>query len=160
MSFKSLSFLLALAYAFLLGCAYASDEDETAIRALIEERRVAWNAQDTDAYSRILTEDADIWSATGRSAYGREEVIKLYLEQRKGTYRTANISSTQVTRIKLVRPEVALVDAEGELTGARSSDGAMLPPIKGQVLFLVVRENGRWLISSIRGVTRIPSQAR
>ena len=154
MTFKRPSFLLVLTYVLWLGCVYAGDEDETAIRTLIEQRRVAWNAQDIDAYGRILTDDADISSATGRSAYGREEIIKLYLEQRKGAYRTANINSTHVTRIKLVRADVALVDAEGELIGARGTDDALLPPVKGQVLFLVVRE---WSLANLINSRRDPN---
>ena len=58
----------------------AADRDEEAIRAVIEQRRVAWNAGDTDAYARLLTPDADLMSATHRSAYGREAIIQLYLE--------------------------------------------------------------------------------
>lgn len=134
------------------------DADEEAIQLLIEQRRVAWNAEDVDAYARLLAEDADILSSTGRSASGREEVIRLYVDQRSGAYRGASITSTVVTRVKFVRSDVAVADAEAELAGLRGREGNALAPIKGQVVFVLVKEGGRWLISSIRGVTRVPVQ--
>ncbi len=155
-----LACMLWLTCALSANAVYAAEAnaDEEAIRAVIEQRRVAWNAEDVETYARLLTEDADIMSSTGRLAYGREDVIKLYVEQRSGAYRGATITSMHVTRIKLVRPDVALVDAEGELVGARGADGNVWAPIKGLVIFLLAKERGHWLISSIRGVTRIPTQ--
>ena len=46
---------------------------------------------------------------------------------------------TPLTRIKLVRPDVAVVDTEGELVGVRSTDGNVIPSIKGQAVFLVIK---------------------
>jgi uncharacterized protein (TIGR02246 family) len=140
-------------------CAAGIPAEEEAIRLLIEQRRIAWNAEDVDAYARLLAEDVDILSSTGRSASGREEVIRLYVEQRSGAYQGATIASTVVTRIKFVRPDVAVADADAELAGLRGREGNTLGPIKGQVVFVVVKEAGTWLISSIRGVTRIPVQS-
>ena len=45
--------------------------DEQAIVALVAAREAAWNAGDTEAYAQLLTEDADLLSATGRAARGR-----------------------------------------------------------------------------------------
>ena len=135
------------------GAAYAepNDGEEAAIRKVIEQRRVAWNAQDTRSYAALLAPDADIVSSTGRSAQSREKIIKLYVEQRRGAYRTATITSTVVKRVKFVRPDVALADAEAELEGARGPDGGQVAPTRSLVYFILIREGERWLISSIRG---------
>ena len=126
--------------------------DEAVIRKVIEQRRVAWNAQDTRSYAGLLAADADIVSSTGRAAESREEIIKLYVDQRAGAYRTATITSTVVKRIKFVRPDIALVDAEAELEGARGPDGSVVAPTRSLVFFILTKEGDRWLISSIRGV--------
>jgi uncharacterized protein (TIGR02246 family) len=147
---------------FIAALAGAQSGEEAAVRRLIEERRLAWNAQDTQRYAALLAVDADIVSATGRSAQGREEVIKLYLEQRAGAYRTASITSTVVKRIKFVRPDIAVADAEVELEGARGMDGNVVPPAKTLVFFIVTKEGDQWLISSIRGapISTIQSSKR
>ena len=156
-----LSGLLWLMWLVCTGAGHAAgtDADEQAIRLTIEERRVAWNTDDVNAYRRLLAEDADILSSTGRYARGREEVIRLYVEQRAGAYRGASITSTVVARVKFAGPDVAVADAEAELAGLRGSDGNAMAPIQGQVLFILVKQGERWLISSIRGAVRVPVQS-
>ena len=148
--------LLLLASVLGAIAASVSETDEDAIRRVIEQRRLAWNAQDTKAYASLLTPDADIVSATGRSAHGRDEVIQLYVEQRSGAYRGATVVSTFVTRIKFVRPEVAVVDADFEIEGVRGRDGNTMPPVNGLNSFVLVKGNGRWLILSIHGIPKSP----
>ena len=131
--------------------AEANNGEEAAIRQVIEQRRLAWNARDTSGYAALLARDADIVSSTGRSAEGREEIIKLYVEQRAGAYRSAAITSTVVKRIKFVRPDIALADAEAELEGARGPDGGVVAPTRSLVFFILTKDGDRWLISSIRG---------
>ena len=144
---------ICIASAVFFGAAYAEPNsgDEAAIRKVIEQRRAAWNAQDTRSYAALLAADADVVSSTGRSAESREEIIKLYVDQRAGAYRTATITSTVVKRIKFVRPDIALADAEAELEGARGPDGSVVAPTRSLVFFILIKDGERWLISSIRG---------
>ena len=156
---RTADLILVLVAAFCAMPADGSEADSAAIREVIEQRRVAWNAEDSDTYAKLLTSDADIVSATGRAAYGRDEVLRLYQEQRAGAYRGATVLSMVVTRIKFVRPDVAVVDAEFEIEGVRGQDGKTIPLVTGLNNFLVVKENGRWLISSIRGIPKSTIQA-
>jgi len=148
-----LIYYISVVAMLVFDAAYAepNNGEEAAIRKVIEQRRIAWNAQDTRGYAALLAPDADSVSSTGRSAEGREEIIKLYVEQRREAYRTATITSTVVKRIKFVRPDVALADAEAQLEGARGPDGSVVAPRRTMVYFILIREGERWLISSIRG---------
>ena len=56
-------------------------DEQQAIVALVAAREAAWNAGDTVAYAQLLTEDADIVSATGRPARGSDALLKLFAEQ-------------------------------------------------------------------------------
>jgi len=64
------------------------------------------------------------------------------VDQRKTAYRSPTINATQVVRIKLARPDVALVDAEAELSGMHGADDNVLPAIKGKVRISVRFEGG------------------
>ena len=50
---------------------------EAAIAGVLEARRIAWNGGDLEGYRRLLTEDADVVSATGRKSAGRDALIAL-----------------------------------------------------------------------------------
>jgi uncharacterized protein (TIGR02246 family) len=124
---------------------------EAAIAAVLEARRVAWNAGDLEAYRRLLTEDADVISATGRKSIGRDAVIALSAQQkRQPSYRDATITATEVHAIRLLSPDVALVDATYHMTGVRIPEDSEARPIAGSILFVMTRQHGAWCIASIR----------
>jgi uncharacterized protein (TIGR02246 family) len=129
-----------------LELAQVPEADERAIVRVIADRQAAWNAGDEQAYARLLTEDADLASSTGRYARGRESVIQLYREQRQGTLAGAS-TRMRVDHIRLVRPDVALVEAERELTGLQTASVAA----QSRTTFVLVKgADGRWLITAQR----------
>jgi uncharacterized protein (TIGR02246 family) len=124
--------------------------DEKAITALVAAREAAWNAGDVAAYRELLTEDADIVSATGRAARGRDAFLKLYSEQHAGALAGA-VTHTKVTHVRMLGDDVALADVSYAMTGGR------VAAIRhGLMAFILRRDNGRWRISAIRS---IPAQA-
>ena len=131
--------------AALIGWQKAFRFDEQAVTALIAEREAAWNAGDTEAYAQLLTEDADIVSATGRSARGRAEVLKLYAEQHAKAYAGVR-THTKVTHFRLLGKDVALADVEYELEGGKKVEAIR----KGVMAFVLRRDAGRWRIAAIR----------
>jgi len=133
--------------------------DEDAIREVLVRRRLAWNARDSAAYAQLLTEDADIVSATGRSAAGRDAILRLLAEQHAGPYHGVTITNTDVTKIKFVRGDAAIADADFQLDGMHADDGSALPPLRGVLSFVLCKRAGRWLISSIRGMPNEPFPA-
>lgn len=124
--------------------------DEVAIKELVAAREKAWNAGDVDGYRALLTEDADIVSATGRAARGRDAFLKLYAEQHAGALAGA-VTHTKVTHVRMLSDDVALADVTYEMTGGKAAAIR-----RGLMAFILRRENGRWRISAIRS---IPAQA-
>lgn len=123
-----------------------SKTDEQAITALIAAREAAWNAGDTEGYAQLLTEDADIVSATGRPARGREALLKLYAEQHANAYAGVR-THTRVTSVRMLGKDVALADVEYELEG-----GKVDAIRKGSIAFVVRCDAGRWRIAAIRSM--------
>jgi len=120
--------------------------DEQAIVALVAAREAAWNAGDTVAYAQLLTEDADIISATGRPARGREAVLKLYAEQHANAFAGVRTHTT-VTQVRMIGRDAALADVSYELAGGRV-DAIR----RGTMAFVLRKDAGRWRIAAIRSI--------
>ncbi|MFY9314968.1 MAG: SgcJ/EcaC family oxidoreductase [Burkholderiales bacterium] len=121
--------------------------DEQAIRDVVATRETAWNAGDTVAYSQLLTEDADIVSATGRPARGRDALLKLFAEQHANVYAGVR-THTNVTHVRMLSPGVALADVSYELEGGK------VDAIRKGLMAFILRKDaaGRWRIAAIRSV--------
>jgi uncharacterized protein (TIGR02246 family) len=113
--------------------------DEQAIVALVAARQEAWNAGDTVAY-------ADIVSATGRPARGREAVLKLYAEQHANAFAGVRTQTT-VTQVRMIGGDAALADVSYALEGGR------VDSIRRGTMAIVLRKDaGRWRIAAIRSI--------
>jgi proline iminopeptidase len=124
--------------------------DEAALRSVIAARDRAWNGVDTAAYARLFTPDADQLSATGRGAEGRDAVVALLVDLRASVYAGASVTN-RVLKIRLLRPDVALVDTEYELSGLKAT-AAQRVADHGRILFVLRKVENRWLIAAIRGI--------
>jgi len=130
---------------------------EAAIADVLEARRLAWNAGDLKGYRKLLTKDADVVSATGRKSAGRDALIALSAEQKQQpSYRDAIITATQIHAIRLVTPDVALVDATYRMTGVRIPADSEARLVAGSILFVMVEQAGAWRIASIRALPPSP----
>ncbi|MDO9059746.1 MAG: SgcJ/EcaC family oxidoreductase [Bradyrhizobium sp.] len=130
---------------------------EAAVAWVLEARRAAWNEGDLESYRRLLTSDADLVSATGKKSAGRDALVALSAEQkRQPSYRDAIITATQIDAIRLVTPDVALVDATYRMTGVRIPADSGARAVAGAILFVMVQQNGTWRIASIRALPPSP----
>lgn len=123
------------------------EKERQAIRELVAAREAAWNAGDTAAYAQLLTEDADILSASGRAARGRDALLKLFAEQHANAYAGVR-THTSVASARMVSPDVALADVDYRLEG-----GAVDAIRKGVMAFVLKKDPaGRWRIAAIRSI--------
>jgi uncharacterized protein (TIGR02246 family) len=139
----------------LVGQTHTNRDDELGIRNLIQQRQESWNSGDVNAYGRLLTEDADLFSATGRLAEGRRAILDLYVAQRAGAYKGAQ-TATPIESIRSVSKDVAIVNSRFQLSGLRATDGSLLGTRRGLLTIVVVKRKGRWFITCMRGIPDIP----
>ena len=131
---------------------------EAAIAEVLQARRAAWNAGDLEGYRKLLTPDADVISATGRKSTGRDAVIALSaLQKLEPSYRDATITATEIHAIRLIGPDAALVDATYRMTGVRIPVDTEARAVDGPILFVMAKQDGQWLIASIRAGPPSPS---
>lgn len=119
--------------------------DSPAIHKIYADFNDSLNNHDAHAVAMLFAEDADFLQGTNHSN-GREAI-----EHRLGPLfarRGMNLHrEVTLQRIRFLRPDVAAVYGEYDQSGLMSQDGTAAPPSKGLYDWIVVKDNGRWLIS-------------
>jgi len=108
-----------------------------------------WDEHDTAAMAALWREDGDLINPFGRKASGRVQVEELLRDEHAGPMR---LSSYRVVGIwaRELRPGLAFLEWDGEITGMRAGDGEKLPPFKHHVSALIERRDDAWLLIAAR----------
>ena len=99
---------------------------EKAIRAIVAEQAVAWNAGDGARYASRLAPEASFTNLFGMVMYGAPAFAKRHQEI-LSTFYKGTTKKHAIRRIRFVTPDVAIVDIDNEVHGVK----AMPPGIVG-----------------------------
>ena len=133
----------------LLGsrCALAAGGDSAAIEHVIDGFTADFNRHDAHGVSTWFTEDADFINVQQAVSQGRKNIeehfVPLFSGRLKNARRTISVKS-----IRFITPNVAAADIDYELTGAINVNGTADPARKGLYDWVLVKQNGKWLISA------------
>jgi uncharacterized protein (TIGR02246 family) len=117
-----------------------SPEDEAAIRKLLAGITAAFNQHRGDLISAASTDDFDMVNPPGTYSSGKPDFRDAF----RGAFRNATVVAA-IERIRFIRPDVALVDGTFDISGSE-----ITPAPKGLRTFVLVKENGRWMITALR----------
>jgi uncharacterized protein (TIGR02246 family) len=125
-----------------------SPEDIKAVDALVHSNP-----------SDHVTEDVSFTNIFGTVRFGREEFIKRHKEIAQTFFKGATPKST-ITKLRFIRPDVAVVDVAGELSGIQKvypglpvgKDGVL----RNKLLLVLVKENGVWWITEFHNIAETP----
>jgi uncharacterized protein (TIGR02246 family) len=118
----------------------ANPEDELAIRKVLADTTAAFNQHNRYLNPEATTDDFDLVNPPGTYTSGKADLQDAF----RGAFRNARMVAT-VDRIRFIRPDVALVDGTFEISGSEIS-----PAPKGLRTIVMVKENGRWMITALR----------
>jgi uncharacterized protein (TIGR02246 family) len=144
----SLAIFLALMFAPALSRAQMPsnmDADSAAIKQCVAAWEDAWNRHDAHATAVAYVEDGDFSSTTGVPSHGWKELEAHYNEIFTTFLKDAHRTDT-VRSIRFLRPDIASVDIDWQMTGARTRDGKDAPNRKGLLTWVVTKRNGQWMI--------------
>ena len=141
------AFLLALACPVLAQAQSVSKEDDVALREVVRKYVDAREARDAKAVEALLTPDADQLVSDGTWRHGRESLVQGMLESSRKNPAKRTID---VETVRLVTPDVALVDGRYTQTGAASDVRAMW------TAFVMKRTAEGWKIAAIRNMLPAP----
>ena len=125
-----------------------SPEDVKAIEALVHSNP-----------SDHVTEDVSFTNIFGTVRFGREEFIQRHKEIGQ-TFFKGTTGKSSITKLRFIRPDVAVVDVSGELSGFQKlypglpvgKDGIL----RNKLLLVLVKENGVWWITEFHNVAVTP----
>ncbi|QBS42494.1 SgcJ/EcaC family oxidoreductase [Nocardia sp. CS682] len=124
----------------------AQHVDEAAIRDLFERQAQAWNAGDAAAFAALFTEDADYVTWFGTHTRGRRQIYETHLPL-LGKYLKNTRLDGEITGLRFLTPDVALVHAEGAVLKGKRRRNRRNTKVQTTV---VVRTNGEWQISAFQ----------
>jgi uncharacterized protein (TIGR02246 family) len=102
-----------------------------------------------------VTEDVSFTNIFGTVRFGREEFIKRHAEIAETFFKGATPKST-ITKLRFIRPDVAVVDVSGELSHIQKTypglpvgkDGIL----RNKLCLVLVKQNGAWWITEFHNV--------
>lgn len=119
---------------------------EQGISKVLADFLEAWNKHDAKAFALVFAEDADFTNVAGISAHGRAEVEKFHAPRFATTFKDTHQTITE-TKMRFIKPDVALVDARWEMTGAKNPQGQDIGLRKGLLTFVMTKEGNSWFIT-------------
>jgi len=132
--------LVLMMLAALVGAAQGGTmTDEEAIVAEVQAFSESWSKGDAKAAAAFFTEDGVRVGAMGDVQHGRVELEAAYDRLLRGPFVGAKARQDRGT-VRMLTADLALWQGGLEITPAKG------PPIKGHVVQLMKKVNGRWLI--------------
>jgi uncharacterized protein (TIGR02246 family) len=120
--------------------------DEQAIKRIIQAVFVdAWNAHDAVAFAQPFAEDADFTNVGGLHVHGRAEIERLHACL-FDTVQKHSISVVTGIRVRLLRPDLAVVDVKWELSGHTNFDGVARSRVSVLGIVVMEQRDGAWVI--------------
>ena len=99
--------------------------------------------------------DGDLMEPDGATAKGRQEVERHYTDEHAMAFKNTELKLT-VDSVWFVTGEVALVDGTYLVVGAVDPNGQPLPPRKGLLTSVLIKEDGTWHLAASRSMIPIP----
>lgn len=125
-----------------------SDEDEQAIRELLDRQRTAWDAGDAAGYAAVFTTDADYVTFLGTRHRGRIAIAASYLPMFTGLLKGSRLV-TEIIELRFLTPDVIPVITDAAVLRRSRTRGTAR--INTSV---AVRTDSGWLLASSQNTTR------
>lgn len=122
---------------------------------------------DTAAIEKIVhgnpsdhfAEDGGFTNIFGTVRYGREEFKQRHIQIAQTIFKGTSVKNS-IAKLRFVRPDVAIADVSGEMTGfAKVPPGLPVGPdgiLRFKLLLVLVKDKGEWWITEYHNVAVTP----
>jgi uncharacterized protein (TIGR02246 family) len=128
---------------------------DSEIRQRVEAFAAAWNKHDATAMASFWTATGDLINPFGRTAKGRDEVLKLFQDEHNGFAKNSTFTLTNQS-VRTIKPDVAILDIDSTITGITTPEGSAEPPLKHHVTLVLAKEANQWMFVAVRPVIYAP----
>ena len=153
-SLRALPILLALAVPGVLA-QESAPSDTAAITAIVQSQADAWNHGDAQAFAAHYAPDGSFTNVIGQQIYGKPGFIQQHAMIFSTIYKGSHNVFT-VGHVQFIRPDVAVADIDGALTGANRLPPGLHPAADGalhvKLQEVMTKEDGGWLIRAFHNV--------
>ena len=129
------------------------DADEQALRGPVTHLEERWNAGDGEGWASVFADDAGLVPVDGQYALGREAAARAHVRLFDTVYRGSH-NVGQVDRVRLLRPDVAIVTVNWRLT--YTPPGAASQEARARNTLVCVKDQGRWRIAEYQNTSILP----
>lgn len=120
--------------------------DRTAITETAKKLEDAWNVHDVHAFAMAFTADADFTNVVGMHAAGRANIESFHAPFFATIFKDSNMMLS-IRSIRFLTHDLAAVDIESEMTGAKAPDGTPRPYRKSLINCIMAKQgDASWLI--------------
>jgi uncharacterized protein (TIGR02246 family) len=144
------------------GVAQTPSAEEAQIHAIVQSEEDAWNRGDAEAFAEHYAENGSFTNVIGQQLYGRKAFIGQHAMIFSTIYKGSHNIFT-VSKITFLRPDVALVEIDGALSGANRFPPGMKAGDDGalhvKLLEVMTKEKGSWSIAAFHNVGVYPLPA-
>ena len=119
------------------------DSPERLVDHLID----AWNKHAMEAFGRLFAEDGQFVNMYGMWWRGRAEIEANHARAHAGIFRNSRLAGTPAS-VQWIGEAVAIVHVAWTLVGHVSVAGEPLPPRRGILLLVMVRDGEGWAIKA------------
>ena len=129
--------------------------DEARIRRIIAEQVTAWNGGDGRAFSASFAENGSFTNIRGTVFYGHRAFEDRHIEIFGAFFKGSKLAMSP-TRIRFVRPDVAIVDIATEVSELRDTPPGVTAAADGKIHTrlqqVFVKDDGEWWVESYHNV--------
>ena len=154
-----LLFAVLPVFALIQAAPARAQEAEAAIRAIVAEQVLAWNAGDGTRYASRLSPDASFTNLFGMVMYGAPAFASRHNEILSTFYKGTRKQHV-VRRIRFLTRDVAIVDIDNQVQGVKAMPGGMVVPpdgvVRTQLMEVFARRDGQWWVEAYHNVDLKP----
>jgi uncharacterized protein (TIGR02246 family) len=148
----TLSIAAVLFACVLSAAAHAPDRkaDDAAIRTMLAAYQAAYSSHDAAKAAAFYAAEGDRRTADGTVIRGRAAVARQLTDDFNGRFKAATVKFEDADNIRYVGETLATVDGSSRLGGVANAAGEPGPAARYLHTILVVKQDGRWQILSMR----------
>ncbi len=148
--------IIILTCLFTISALPQNQDDEAAIRKIVQDEITAWNKEDAVAYGRNFAESGTFTNLLGNYSMGHDAFVKEHEQIFKTIFRNSTLQQ-DIVSLQFPVPDVAVVEVLTAVTGMHKVPGRgdsfdTKGRLRTRLLQVITKREGKWEIVAYHNV--------